>query len=225
MGAFAALKRTMHLVCFDIDGTLVASAGFDGVLYEEAIREVLGIKLKADVSQYRNVSDSGILAEILESVPEAESRARLAKAVQVYFTDRTKQFVAANPNLVREVPGAVQLVNVLRKKPNVQVCIATGGWAETAILKLRAIGLEMDGLAIATSSDAMNRAEIIRLAESRATQARQFTQRTYFGDGVWDKKAAAQLGYHFVAVGGAVQHNVVFSDLRDTRAILAQLGV
>ena len=51
----------MHVVCFDIDGTLVASADFDGDLYEQAVRDVLGVDLNPDWSQYRNVSDSGIL--------------------------------------------------------------------------------------------------------------------------------------------------------------------
>ena len=214
----------MHVVCFDIDGTLVASAGSDGELYQETVREVLGVELKADLSQYKNVSDSGILAEILENVPEAESRAHLAREVQRYFTDRTKRYVADNPHLVQEVPGAVQLVNILRKSPRVEVCIATGGWAKTAALKLRAIGLEPNGIAMATSSDAEKRAEIMRLAESRATQG-LVTQRTYFGDGMWDKRAAAELGYDFVAVGNSVEHHVTFADLQDIEAILAQLGV
>lgn len=214
----------MHVVCFDIDGTLVASAGFDGELYEEAIREVLGVELKTDLSQYENVSDSGILAEILKSVPETESRVRLALEVQEYFTERTARYVADNPHLVREIPGAVKFVNVLRKLPMVAVCIATGGWAEPAALKLRSIGLEPNGLAMATSSDAEQRTEIMRLAESRATQG-VVTQRTYFGDGMWDKRAAAELGYDFVAVGDGVDHHVTFPDLQDIEAIFASLGV
>lgn len=214
----------MHLVCFDIDGTLVSSAGFDGELYERAIRDVLGVELSADLSQYQNISDSGILAEILESFPDADERARLSREVQVNFVDRTKRYVTNNLHLIREVPGALALVEVLRRSPKVGVCIATGGWEETAALKLRAIGLELDGLAMATSSDAMSRTDIMRLAESRATRG-VVTRRTYFGDGVWDQRAAAELGYDFVAVGDGVDHHVSFSDLQDTEAILAQLGL
>lgn len=214
----------MHVVCFDIDGTLVLSAGFDGALYEGVIRDVLGVELNADLSQYENVSDSGILAEILESFPNVYDRTRLEREVQVKFVERTKRYVAGNPHLIREVPGALALIGALHKLPMVRVCIATGGWSETAALKLRAIGLEPNTLAMATSSDALRRTEIMRLAESRATQG-AVTQRTYFGDGVWDKRAAAELGYDFVAVGDGVDHDVAFADLQDTDAILAQLGV
>lgn len=214
----------MHVVCFDIDGTLVSSAGFDGKLYEKAIGDVLGVELRSDLSQYENVSDSGILAEILESFPDANDRIRLARDVQVNFVDLTKRYLADNPHLIREVPGAVALLEVLRKSPKVAVCIATGGWAETAALKLRAIGLEPSSLAMATSSDALRRTEIMHLAESRATQG-AVTRRTYFGDGVWDQRAAAELGYDFVAVGDGVDHHVTFADLQDLEGILRQLDV
>jgi len=214
----------MHVICFDIDGTLVASAGFDGELYGETMRDVLGVELRSDLTQYKNISDAGILAEILESVSDVGERARLAREVQATFVDRTKQYIADNPKLIREVPGAVALVEVLRKSPNVRVCIATGGWAETAALKLRAIGLDPRSLAMATSSDALRRTEIMRLAESWATKAK-VTRRTYFGDGVWDKKAAAELGYDFVAVGDGVGHQVAFPDLQDIEGIVRQLGV
>ena len=214
----------MHVICFDIDGTLVASAGFDGELYEASIRDVLGVNLKSDLAQYKNVSDAGILSEILEPIPDANERDRLRREVQATFVNRTKQYVADNPHLIREVPGAVHLVEVLRSSPNVKVCIATGGWAETAALKLRCIGLDPQSLAMATSSDALARTEIMRLAEARATKG-VVTRRTYFGDGVWDKRAAAELGYDFVAIGDGVDHHLAFPDLQDTKGIVRELGV
>ncbi len=213
----------MHVVCFDIDGTLVQSASFDGELYEEAIRAALGVELHTDISRYNNVSDSGILAELLGDFPDTE-RVRLAREVRIDFLNRTTRYVAENPQLIREVPGAVALVEVLQNTPMIGVCVATGGWAETAALKLRSIGLEPSSLAIATSSDAMSRTEIMRLAESRVTYG-PVTRRTYFGDAIWDKRAAAELGYDFIAIGGGVSHHVAFPDLRDVEGILRELGV
>jgi len=213
----------MQVVCFDVDGTLVQSAGFDGELYEEVIRDVLGVELHADLSRYKDVSDSGIIAEILEDFP-ATKRNRLAQEVRLDFIERTKRYVSENPQLIREVPGAVTLVEALRESPRVGICIATGGWAETAELKLQSIGLELSGLAMATSSDAIKRIEIMRLAESRVTQG-PVTRRTYFDDGIWDQRAAAELGYDFVAIGGGVSHHVAFPDLSDIESILGQLGV
>jgi len=214
----------MHVVCFDIDGTLVSSAGFDEKLYKQAVWDILGVDLNRDWSQYKNVSDSGILEEILENVSDAEERARLGRRVQIAFVNSTKQYVEENSHLIREIPGATALVERLRKSRNIAICIATGGWVETAQLKLRAIGLEPTELPMATASDAVQRTEIMRLAESRVTKG-PVEKRTYFGDGLWDKKAAAELGYDFVAIGGGVEHNVVFQDLQDLEAILGQLRV
>ena len=214
----------MHVVCFDIDGTLVASAGFDGELYQQAVQDVLGVNLNPDWSQYKNVTDSGILEEILESIPDVEERTRLGRRVKSEFVNSTKQYFERNPRLIREIQGAKALVTTLREFPNVSICIATGGWAETATVKLRAIGIDPTKIPMATSSDAVRRTDIMRLAESRAISG-SVTRRTYFGDGQWDKKAAAELGYDFVAIGGCVDHHVAFQDLQDLEAILGQLRV
>jgi hypothetical protein len=65
----------------------------------------------------------------------------------------------------------------------------------------------------------------MRLAAERAMQGRAFERATYFGDGAWDRRASQELGWTFVAVGGAVPHPIAYADLRDTDAILAQLGL
>ena len=78
---------------------------------------------------------------------------------------------------------------------------------------------------MATGSDAVRRTDIMRLAESRATPGAIVTKRTYFGDGVWNQRAAAELGYDFVAVGNGVSHHLAFSDLQDLDEILSQLDV
>lgn len=221
----ARKRLSMQLVCFDIDGTLVDSADVDGTLYADSVRAVLGIELDSDWSRFENVSDSGILHELVERHLPPSSRKAAAEEVRSQFVSNTRAHFAANPHSVREIPGARALVEALLQSPEVAVGIATGGWKETAALKLRAIGLEPDRIAMATSTDAMRRTEIMRLAESRATNGERVAKRTYFGDGVWDQQAARELGYAFIGVGAAVDHNIVFPDLRDLDAILARLGV
>ena len=71
----------MHVVSFDIDGTLVASVGFDAELYAEAVREVLGVEIDTDWSRYENVTDSGILEEILDKHSSPDQRDRLAQEI------------------------------------------------------------------------------------------------------------------------------------------------
>jgi hypothetical protein len=107
----------------------------------------------------------------------------------------------------------------------VRVAVATGGWEETARLKLAHVGIDATRLALASGSDASARTEIMRIAEGRAMRGEKFGRATYFGDGPWDQRATAAIGYDFVAIGHAVSHSVTYADLRDTDAIVARLTI
>jgi phosphoglycolate phosphatase-like HAD superfamily hydrolase len=209
---------------FDIDGTLVDSEGFDSELYAAAVEAELGRPIDRNWDAYEHVSDSGILEQLLRAHAEAE-RLELAARVQRRFVALVGDYLARQATRVREIAGAKRLVERLAALPNVRVAVATGGWEPTARLKLAHVGIDSARLALASSSDAKARTEIMHIAAQRAMRAERFARATYFGDGPWDLRASAELGYGFVAVGAAVTHDVAFADLRETDAILAHLGL
>jgi len=215
----------MHVVMFDIDGTLVDSAGFDSTLYVEAVESVLGVEIDSDWNRYEHVSDSGILDEVLRLLKPGQDHAALAAQVQRHFIGLVRDHIERRPDAVREIAGARMLFDRLCETPGVRVAIATGGWEPTARLKLAHVGIDADRGGFASSSDAKARTDIMRLAAQRALNGDTQARATYFGDGAWDLRASAALGYEFVAVGGGVAHSVAFPDLRDTEAILAGLGL
>jgi phosphoglycolate phosphatase-like HAD superfamily hydrolase len=213
----------MHLVMFDIDGTLVDSAGFDSELYVEAVRRVLNVDIDGDWNAYEHVSDGGILEEVLRSARPDSEHAELAARVQECFVALVADYLRRAPGAVREIAGAKRLVERLLELPNVRVGIATGGWEPTAKLKLAHVGIGIERIGFASSSDARARTDIMQLAAQRALHGGTYTRATYFGDGAWDRRASEELGYGFVAVGGGVAHAVAYADLCDTDAILAHL--
>jgi phosphoglycolate phosphatase-like HAD superfamily hydrolase len=215
----------MHLVMFDIDGTLVDSAGFDSELYAEAVRNVLNVEIDRDWNHYEHVSDSGILDEVLRRTGRGGDSAELAARVQRHFVALVRGHLERLPATVREIAGAKRLVERLCGVPGVRVGVATGGWETTARLKLAHVGIDAGRLGFASSSDARARTQIMQVAAQRAMHGAAFTRATYFGDGAWDLRACAELGYDFVAVGRAVLHPVAYVDLEETDAILAHLGV
>lgn len=215
----------MHVVMFDIDGTLVDSAGFDGELYAAAVESELGLAVDRNWDVYEHVSDSGILDELLRAAGRDKDRDELAARVQQRFVSLVENYLARNPAAIREIAGAKRLVQRLMAIPCVRVAVATGGWEATARLKLRHVGIATGELALASSSDAKARTDIMRLAAQRAMQGTAGARVTYFGDGPWDRRASEQLGYDFIAVGGGVSHPVAYTDLRDTEAIVARLAV
>jgi beta-phosphoglucomutase-like phosphatase (HAD superfamily) len=215
----------MHIVLFDIDGTLVDSNGFDSRLYIEAVREILGMEIDDDWSRYKHVTDSGVLEEVLDRMGFDADRTAMRTAVQQDFIRRVDSYLASKNRILPEIPGARHFVETLNVVPGVSLGFATGGWYETAFAKLLAIGLPPGSFPIASSSDAASRKDIMTLAERRISNGQPVSRRTYFGDGPWDKEASAQLGFDFVAIGDGVDHDVRFADFRNAERILGQLGI
>lgn len=213
----------MNLVLFDIDGTLVDSHEFDSELYVEAVKQVLGSNVDDDWSMYRNVTDGGILDEIIENAGLNAHRLRIHSQVKTVFADLVSEYLDASKGRLPRIAGAAAFLAELRSRPEVSIGLATGGWEETARMKLRAARLDGYSFPLASSSDALTRVEIMQIAEKRALCGRKASRRTYFGDGIWDKRASEELGYHFIAIGDKVQHPVRYPDFCRREAILAQL--
>jgi phosphoglycolate phosphatase-like HAD superfamily hydrolase len=216
-----------HLVMFDIDGTLVDSMRVDSHLYARAVRETLGGDVYIDETwrPYTHVTDSGILDEILVKHRFEKPLDELRSSVKRRFVELVRDHLDAGTSILREIRGATALLQELRARPEVRVAIATGGWAETALMKLAAIGVSVDGIGFASSSDAHERTKIMELAAERALRGVVPMTRTYLGDGAWDQRASAELGYRFIAIGRALEHEPRFDDYMDRDAVLACLVV
>ncbi|MXW45783.1 MAG: HAD family phosphatase [Gammaproteobacteria bacterium] len=213
----------IHLILFDIDGTLVDSDEFDSELYVAAVRKVLGIEIGDDWSAYRNVTDGGILDEIIDNAGLTDGRPGVHSEVKAVFAGMVSEYLEERGGRLPEIEGAGTFLAELESLPEVSVALATGGWEETARMKLRAAGLDRYSLPLASGSDALTRVEIMQIAENRALGGQTARRRTYFGDGIWDKQASEQLGYDFIAIGDKVQHHARYPNFRYKRTILAHL--
>ncbi len=202
----------MHAVVFDIDGTLLQSAAVDDVLYKSAVLSILGpIQLRSSFSEYDYVSDSGILSQILNENGIADDF-DITESVKSCFVKSLSSHIAQNGPF-EEIPGARRILERLVSSANHRVAIATGGWRASALLKLETAGLGDIDVPIATSDDAQDREEIMRIALSKLGS--NFTSITYFGDGPWDRDATLGLGWQFVAVGPVLGGLQSYDDLDD----------
>ena len=215
----------MHLVVFDVDGTLVESGEFDGILYARAVREALDIEVDDDWSGYRHQTDSGILEEILDRHGIEGDHSVTHALVRKTFAALVRDYLVRRSGRLPEIPGAAAFVNRLVAHPGVSVGVATGGWRETAAMKLRAIGLDPETLHLASGSDATHRTEIMRIAERRALAGGSGGRKFYFGNQPWDREASLNLGWNFVGIGNRVRHHTRFRDYRDDESIEVVLGL
>ncbi|MDZ7645220.1 MAG: HAD family hydrolase [Woeseiaceae bacterium] len=198
-----------HAVIFDIDDTLLHSMADDDRLYREAIVAVAGpVEFRASLADYEHVSDSGILREVLRD-NRIEETVGLVDAVRQHFLRSLTSFVSRNGPF-REVDGARELLARLGRSKTHAVGLATGSWRPSAELKLATAGFDVDGLPLATSDDAPERTAIMRHALAALGDSSESV--TYYGDGVWDRRACEGLGWRFRPVGPALDGIPGFRD-------------
>jgi len=190
------IRRDVAVV-FDLDGTLVDSDAFDGNLYIEAIREVIG-SAEVDESwrRYRHVTDAGVLAQIMEEHGMADAE-DLRVRVRDVFGSKIQRHLA-HGGACEAIPGARAAIEQLRAN-RYKIGIATGGWGHTARMKLSHAGIPLEGLVLTSSDDSYDRVEIMTacLRHLGGTPDRA----VYVGDGLWDLEASQRAGWGFIGVG------------------------
>ena len=212
----------MHLVLFDIDGTLVESYDFDTECFQAATKDVLGVTIGPDWDRYHHVTDSGILAEVIEELGLQSDSERITEEVKERFVSRVADYIKCHQ--VYSIPGANEFLSQLVARQNIAVAFATGGWSESTRMKLDAAGLSFPTIPLASSSDHYSRTEIMRLAERRAGKS-HYESVTYFGDGPWDQRASETLGYNFVSVGDRISSPQSIRDYSEVELAFRYIGL
>ncbi len=212
----------MHHVMFDVDGTLVMSDEFDGNCYLEAVYEVLGHSLDTDWTKYTYVSDAGILDQHISEYRLHAKREKIHADVKGTFAEKIANHLKGNP--VRQVPGASKFLSELRRIEGLSLSIATGGWHETALMKLESADIDVADIPIASSNNHFSRTKIMKIAEEKAI-GKNRVPCTYFGDGEWDKKACEELGFNFVLVGEKTYHHQKIMDFQNASQAMAFIGL
>jgi phosphoglycolate phosphatase-like HAD superfamily hydrolase len=227
----------MHLIMFDLDGTLVDSNAIDSQCYLQALVDVFGFdldKIDRDWGNYPHVTDAGILHTLCQV---ELGRAPTAVEIGDYQSRFLELLVlAVSKHSLQSIAGAREILECLRIDDNYAIALATGAWQQTAAYKLQQTGL--DGLIspIACSDDARTRVEIMKCADRRSLdfyQQSQFKTVTYVGDGIWDGVASKHLNYHFIGIGSekratdllATGARFVFPDYQNLDEIMSAISM
>ena len=210
---------------FDIDGTLVDSNKFDEICYLKAAEIVLGKTISSNWNDYSNTTDTGILDEVINIYKIPGDRNQIYQDFKDVFVKLISDFIFNNPNSICEIKGASRFIQKLKAHREVRIAIATGGFEESAKLKLNAAGVNTQGCAFASSSDHFSRTDIMKFSESRVNDCPTFESKTYFGDAEWDKKASELLGYRFVLVGNRFSWSDQINDFQNSKPIFSMLNL
>jgi phosphoglycolate phosphatase-like HAD superfamily hydrolase len=192
----------MHLVMFDIDGTLTETMKVDEECFVRSFKDVFGFAdIDTDWSHYPHTTDSGIFDDVFTSrmgrPPAAEEVSR--------FRQHFVQLLAAasSQSPFAPVAGAERLLSRLAQSGSHRVSLATGGWRDSARLKMASAGMCFDDHPAASADDALDRQSIMRLSKQRAAEryGESFACTVYVGDGVWDARACRRARIPFIGIG------------------------
>lgn len=208
-------------VMFDVDGTLIESYDFDSECFTEAVKEVTGLDIDTDWARYKHVTDTGILNEFFNE-NSIENTNEVTENIKCVFLAKIQSRI--DEESINEISGASEFITKLKELDDVVISFATGGWLDSAVLKLESAGIDISGIPIASSNDHHSRIEIMKIAEQRAIKESRLSF-TYFGDGSWDLKACKELGVNFVLVGDKLEHNQSIKSFEQTSEAFAYIGL
>ncbi len=193
------------LVIFDVDGTLCDTTAVDEECYLKACREVLVFDPETiDWIDAPQITDTAIVQWLWSMCLGRRANLEEVSAVQNRFVELLSRASVQSPNRFRAISGAPEMLGSLPSY-GWKLTAATGGWRTSAVLKLRAAGIPAEILG-ASSTDSPDRAEVFRLAASRASLPDGEAQPTVLvGDGLWDVQVAAKLGFRFVGINSGCQ--------------------
>lgn len=207
----------MHLVMFDIDGTLLNSYRLDSDCFVMAVEDILGIKINSDWSSYKHVTDSGIVNQLIHELSLGDQHLTIEKLIKEKFLYRLNNSISNQS--IDPIRGANNFLSVLKNRNDIKIALATGSWLESARIKLEACGIDYAGIPIASASDHCERTEIMKLAETKSGYS-EYESISYLGDGPWDLEAATKLGYNFILVGNRCSFTPSIEDYSNTEYLI-----
>jgi phosphoglycolate phosphatase-like HAD superfamily hydrolase len=216
------------LVLWDIDGTLVRTAGHGRFAFEEAFRAVVG--RDPEPVDFAGRTDRQIALTMLAGEHDHLPRVleELAGALEL-----RKEAMAAEGYAY---PGVPEVLEALHRRDDVIQSLLTGNIQANAVIKLSAFGLErwLDFEVGAYGSDPHDkRSDLVAVARERAAaKYGEPTGAVLVGDTPLDVRAAQGAGARAVAVATgfadpealrASSPDAYLDDLSDTAAALAAI--
>ena len=158
------------LVLFDIDGTILLTAGAGRRAIVAALSAEVGRSEAFDRIRFDGKTDPQIVAEMLEAVGAEQPReaARVARLCQAYVSHLEAELERPTTRTTL-MPGVPELLDRLEARDDVVLGLLTGNVERGAALKLRSGGIEPARFRVgAYGSDAAHRPHLPEIATRRA---------------------------------------------------------
>lgn len=193
-----------NLVVFDIDGTLMHSAGHDESMFKKAHAHHLGAELtNAHWGNFTHMTDHAINTEFFQRIHGRPATSSEVSDIKDTFFGYVKAAHLEAPEKFSPVKGSINAVNQLLEKEGWSVCFASGGWGVSSSFKLSTLGINSDLHPAAFGDIHGDRLSLVKSAISAATDVAQidtFDKIISIGDAIWDVDTAKILNLAFIGV-------------------------
>lgn len=191
----------MRPLALDLDQTLLRGQALDWALWLAAIERALGVPVPTDEDWGAHPvhTDHGLLDSLSWKLRGRPFGADERPAFEASLFAALDEALATSPGAFLPLDGAVDFVAAVRPR----AALATGNLHPVTLRKLRSAGLPT--LPCSCSRPGVDRAELVRRA-LRTLGWTDGTPATSMGDGVWDVRAARELGVGFIGVAGDDAH-------------------
>jgi phosphoglycolate phosphatase-like HAD superfamily hydrolase len=226
-------QKTMRLILFDIDGTLIQGNGAGKAAMVYALETLFGTAGPIASYDMAGKTDPLIIGDLLTAagITPAEIESKLPAVYELMAQSGRTLFAEKG---VRTCAGVVPLLAALAEQPHVCVGLLTGNAEQTAALKLAAAGLDPTQFrAGAYGSDHADRNQLTAIAMWRASDCAGYpfdgANTVVVGDTPADIACARAGGATAVAVASGryslaslaqYQPDHLLENLADTAAVL-----
>ncbi len=224
-----------RLVLFDIDGTLLWSAGAGRSAIGRALMDEIGATGPIEGYRFDGKTDPQIVVELMSAAghPDAESESRISAVCRRYL-ELLRVELSSRKTGIRLYPGIADLLAAVEQRHDALLGLLTGNLAMGAELKLVAAGVDPARFRVgAFGSDSAMRAELPAIAAARAAplmgRVPQGREIVIIGDtpadmtcgqGVGARALGVATGRHSVVDLLAAGADVAFEDLSHTDAVI-----
>lgn len=223
------------LILFDIDGTLLLTAGAGRRAIVAALGEEVHDPAAFEGIRFDGKTDPQIVAEMLEAAGQVESREsdRVRRLCQRYIGHLALELERPTTRTTL-MPGVEALLDSLEARADVVLGLLTGNVAEGAALKLRSAGIDPSRFRVgAYGSDAAHRPDLPGIAVRRAEPLFGRVPRgpdvviigdtpadIHCGQGISARAVGVATGAYSVSDLAGCGPHAVFEDLSDTAGVL-----
>ncbi|USG59714.1 HAD family hydrolase [Sneathiella marina] len=202
-----------NLAIFDIDGTIMHSAGHDVSLFREAhARHIPEDSMTAHWGNFSQMTDYAINNEFFDRVHGRAPTDEELNAIKSTFITLVKDAHTARPEIFSPVLGALHAIESLSGHTDWAVGFASGGWEISATYKLASMGIDADAYPTAFGDAHADRLTLVQSAIDAAKETHNrdgFDHVVSVGDGLWDIAAARDLNLPFIGISSWVSRDTL----------------